>query len=128
MQNLNIIRAKHADDRCGDINKAREESGEGDSMSGFPALIINNGLIAALLYSMEGSREQAKAVADAIGYHLGKAPSTKALLPNTKDGKTLLTALIDGDSTTLRVSTEESLLFLAYLKRFVKIDSPSDNS
>jgi len=115
-QNLEQIRAAHADTKAADCRKLE---GEGDCLSGYPALIITNGLLAALAFSIEKQKQHIR-VANAIAYHLqelGTIHQTGQAAPNAK---TLRDALVLSDSAQLRHATDETLAFLSYLKRFAK--------
>lgn len=120
MQNLEQIRAKNAltsIERHG-LKKTKKEAGEdsgGDILSGYPALVINNGLLATFAYSKE-KKKKYKGVYDAIQDHLRE--EKVGLLP---EGKDLLDYLKEESSAELRLCTAETLAFLAYLKRFAKI-------
>ena len=85
---------------------------EGDSLSGYPSLIINNGLIACIAFSVN-KEKQHRRIADAIAKHL----NAQAIITST-DARSLRDALCQCDSFTLRRATDEALAFLSYLKRF----------
>ena len=104
---LDQIRARNALAR-GDV---REEDG-GDQLSGYPSLVINNGLIATLAFSLEKGGQHAR-IADAIAAHL----KDLGIIPSD-GGEALRDALCHGTSFTLCRATREALAFLAYLKRF----------
>ena len=115
-QNLEQVRAKHALDRAPIV---RKQNSEGDCLSGYPSLIINNGLLATLAFSLDKEKQHVR-VADAVAYHLhnlGTVPQTGNGNPNAL---TLRDALTKADSQTLRRATGEALAYLAYLKRFAK--------
>jgi CRISPR-associated protein Cmr5 len=115
-QNLEQVRAKHALDRATDVKK---QDSEGDCLSGYPSLVINNGLLATLAFSLDKEKQHIR-VANAVAYHLHKMGT----LPQTGNGApsagTLRDALTKADSHTLRRATSEALAFLSYLKRFAK--------
>lgn len=104
---LDQIRARNALAR-----KEVQEKDGGDQLSGYPSLIINNGLIAALAFSIEKGGQHAK-IADAIAHHLKDVRIISA-----DNGKALRDALCESNSFTLRRATREALAYLAYLKRF----------
>lgn len=123
MENLEQLRAAHA------LTKAeycRKQSGEGDCLSGYPGLIINNGLLSCLAYSLE-KKAQHKRVADAIAYHLHKMEICERLGGGEADASWLLRHLAGSQvsANTLRRATDEALAFLGYLKRFAK-QPPTD--
>jgi CRISPR/Cas system CMR-associated protein Cmr5 small subunit len=95
-----------------------EEREGGDVVSGFPALIRNNGLLASLAFcrATGGGHEN---IGHCIAEHL--ASPDIALLGGARpnlDG--LLSALTQGTSAHLRLCTAETLAYLDYLKRFAK--------
>jgi CRISPR type III-B/RAMP module-associated protein Cmr5 len=115
-QNLEQIRAKHALEQTPMVKK---RDNEGDCLSGYPSLIINNGLLATLAFSLDKEKQHER-VANAVAFHLhqlGTVPQAGNGRPNAL---TLRDALTKADSQTLRRATGEALAFLAYLKRFAK--------
>jgi len=115
-QNLEQVRARHAVDCAADVKK---QSSEGDCLSGYPSLVVNNGLLATLAFSLDKEKQHVR-VANAVAYHLhklGTVPQSGNGVPNAN---TLRDALVKADSQTLRRATGEALAFLAYLKRFAK--------
>jgi len=115
-QNLEQIRATHADDRA---NDCRKKDGEGDCLSGYPSLIITNGILSALAFSIEKKGQHGR-VADALAYHLNRLGTVPQRGEGQPAAKSLRDALMRSDSITLRRATDESLAFLSYLKRFAK--------
>lgn len=119
MKNLEQIRAAHAAQQVDAVkNREGNESDGGDALSGYPSLIINNGLLATLAFSIEKQASQNYRVANAIAFHLANLPSP--LAPNVENAQALLTALHGSDAIHLRRCTDETLRFLAFLKRFVR--------
>lgn len=125
MENLEQRRAKNALART---QACRRQQGEGDCLSGYPGLIINNGLLACLAYSLE-KEGQHQRVADAIAYHLDAMAICERIGGGQADASWLLQYLsgrVNGPRNqpatahTLRRATDEALAFLGYLKRFVK--------
>ena len=110
MQNLEQIRAKNALDAISGIKEGGRDGG--DVLSGFPALIINNGLLATIAFSMKQGGGYAQ-TCGAIARHL----QSIGLIPENVG---LITYLSNGNSTQLRLCTAEALAYLAYLKRFGK--------
>lgn len=108
--NIEQVRAKNA--LSDQANRAAKQGSEGDALSGYPSLIINNGLIACIAFSLD-KEGQHQRIADAIAYHLSDRKIVVA-----KDALALRNALCNGDSSTLRRATHEALQFLSYLKRF----------
>lgn len=112
-QNLEQVRAKHALEKAPD---ARKQNNEGDCLSGYPSLIINNGLLATLAFSIDKEKQHVR-VANAVGYHLHQLGVVVQSVPGAAG---LRDALVKADSHKLRRATAEALAFLAYLKRFAK--------
>lgn len=113
--NIDQVRAKNALSEKG--NSAKKQGSEGDALSGFPSLIINNGLIATVAYALD-KKNQHERIVDAICYHLAHLPDESLLGDYPVNAKGLRDCLCSGDSTLLKRCTHESLEFLAYLKRF----------
>jgi len=108
--NIDQVRAKNAlSEKAG---AAKKKESEGDALSGYPSLIINNGLIACIAYSLDKEGQHVR-VADAIAYHLNE----RRIL-TCSSARALRDALCNGTAETLQRATHESLEFLAYLKRF----------
>lgn len=108
--NIEQVRAKNA---LGEIaRKARKQAGEGDNLSGYPSLIVNNGLLATLAFSLDKGKQHGR-IADAIAFHLNDLG-----IVQSNGGRSLLDGLCSGGSATLQRATREALQFLAYLKRF----------
>ena len=108
--NIEQIRAKNA---LGDVAKnARKKANEGDNLSGYPSLIINNGLIATIAFSIDKGNQHQR-IAEALAFHLNERKILSA-----KDATGLRDALCMGDAATLQRATHEALQFLSYLKRF----------
>ena len=112
-QNLEQVRAKHALERASD---ARKQNNEGDCLSGYPSLIINNGLLATLAFSLDKKKQHLR-VADAVAFHLHHLG---VVVQSTPSAAGLRDLLVKTDSHKLRRATAEALAFLAYLKRFAK--------
>jgi CRISPR/Cas system CMR-associated protein Cmr5 small subunit len=118
MENLEQRRAANALARA---LECRKRDGEGDCLSGYPGLIINNGLLACLAFSLE-KEGQHERVANAIAWHLGELDVCRYVGPGHPNAAWLLRHLCSADVTAhrLRRATDEALVFLGYLKRFVK--------
>ena len=116
MENLEQIRAKNALAQAPGCGKGEG----GDCLSGYPGLIINNGLLACLAFSLE-KEDQNLSVANAIARHLHDLNICRSET-GKPDAATLLRHLGGATATshTLRRATDEALAFLGYLKRFVK--------
>jgi CRISPR/Cas system CMR-associated protein Cmr5 small subunit len=108
--NIEQVRAKNA---LGDkAKKAKKVDGEGDNLSGYPSLIINNGLIATIAFSLDKGKQHQR-IADAIAFHLNDLGIVGA-----EDAAHLRDALCNCDASVLQRATHETLQFLSYLKRF----------
>ena len=120
MQNLEQIRARNALARAQDV---RAQNAEGNALSGYPSLIINNGLMAAVAFSIQKG-EQMQRIANAIGYHLSNLgdghQQTNLLQGQPADAGGVLAKLsaANTDALLLQRCTAEAISFLAYLKRF----------
>jgi len=93
-------------------SNVKKSGNEGDSLSGYPSLVINNGLIATIAFSVDKGNQHER-IASAIATHLanrGIIHSNSALL--------LRDTLCGVSSSVLKRATSETLAFLAYLKRF----------
>jgi CRISPR/Cas system CMR-associated protein Cmr5 small subunit len=128
MDNLEQRRAANA---LAKADYCRKGKGEGDCLSGFPGLIINNGLLACLAYSLD-KQGQHDRVANAIAFHLHEMEIAERLGGGQADARWLLDYLvgrarnqqnqfIQVSAHTLRRATDEALAFLGYLKRFAKL-------
>ncbi len=127
MQNLEQIRAKNAleflkNDPFNKKNSGQhgdDEQKSGDVLSGFPALIINNGLLATIAYSLD-KKHGYDLVCDAIAEHLQDKHIGLLSEKYHATGAGLRDHLTGSNSTQLRLCTAEALAYLAYLKRFGK--------
>ncbi len=106
--NIEQIRAKNA---LGATN-AKKQDGEGDNLSGYPSLIMNNGLIATIAFSIYKEKQHQR-IADAIASHLNDRKIVSA-----NNAVSLRDALCKCSASTLQRATHEALQFLSYLKRF----------
>jgi CRISPR type III-B/RAMP module-associated protein Cmr5 len=117
--NLDQIRARNAIAaiRAGTSGRGVED---GDAISGFPALVVNNGLLATLSFCISKKESGGyRQIGDAIARHLADEGVKLA----GKDTQTLVALrdfLVTRDSTTLRLCTAETLAYLNHLKRFAK--------
>lgn len=115
LANIDQIRAKNAFSETAQNVRKDKDKKEGDNLSGFPSLIINNGLLATLAFCKDkGAGTQHGRIANAIAYHLN---DRKIVIANS--GNDLLEELcFSDDADIIRQATTESLFFLNYLKRF----------
>lgn len=110
MQNLEQLRAKHALAHVGELDKS--------AISKLPALILNNGLLAATAFTLDGggdNRSQMKSAMDLVARHLQERDLVGK---SVRDGKTLIADLTSRDSIVLQRAATEALAYLSYLKRF----------
>jgi len=107
MKNLEQIRAKDAFEAAN--NSAYKFNGKngGDIVKKVPTMILENGLLAALAFSLETGKGY-EDVFKACITHLGKNLSLDKFLEE----------LINNDSSNLRAVTAEIMAYLNYLRRF----------
>jgi CRISPR-associated protein Cmr5 len=114
MKNLEQIRAAHASPASGRLDRG--------AVTKLPALIINNGFLATLAFTLESSsrKEMLKAM-----LKLAEYLRQQGLLTHPAHGKNdeelareVIDELVDGSSAQLQRVTAEALAYLAYLKRF----------
>lgn len=119
MRTLSQIRADNAIQWKDKLKRGKKD---GNAVSGFPALIVSNGLLSALAYSCEEKREGMKkneaehSIAAAVANHLQTKgiEITKAATPED-----LVSELAKAqDASQLRKATREAVEFLNFLKRF----------
>jgi CRISPR type III-B/RAMP module-associated protein Cmr5 len=120
MKNLEQIRAMNA---LAAIEGTKNFKGiqEGDALSGFPALIIGNGLLASIAFSLK-QKDGYEAICNAIAVHLADS-AIRLFAFDKPDARSLLKYLCDQDSSQLRLCTAESLAYLNYLRRFAKAEN-----
>jgi CRISPR-associated protein Cmr5 len=119
MKNLEQIRAMNALEA---IEGATSFKGiqNGDALSGYPAMIIGNGLLAAIAFSIKqkGGHED---ICNAIACHLSNK-EVNLFQSNAPNARSLLKYLCERDSAQLRLCTTEALAYLNYLRRFAKAE------
>ncbi len=110
MQNLDQIRAANALEAA---DRVREKA-----VTKLPAMIVNNGLLAAAAFAMAKSEELIGAM-NAVAVHLAD-PRIGRLPENAKSTEALIRHLVSPGtgSDRLRLATSEALAYLSYLKRF----------
>jgi CRISPR type III-B/RAMP module-associated protein Cmr5 len=120
MQNLDQIRADNALMACGlkDVPAGRQSVAQvsDSAVNKLPALIVNNGLLAAAAFA-DKKGEQLLAAMDAVAWHLADV-RVRRLPANSMNTRELTRHLVDSDSQTLRLAAAEALSFLSYLKRY----------
>lgn len=116
MKNLDQIRATNALALAGPL--ADPEGG--NALSGYPSLIIANGLLPTLAYSIDKGKKHL-AIANALAHHLANLADEENLVaPEQPTAHGLRKKLAEADSDHLRRCTSEALAFLSYLKRFAR--------
>lgn len=117
MKNLEQIRAMNA---LASVKSGVQGKGinAGDALSGFPALVVNNGLLATIAFSKKQKGGHLE-ICDALARHLAHKDIAR-LPPSADDTDGMLKHLTENDSAVLRLCTAESLAFLNYLRRFAK--------
>jgi len=120
MQNLDQIRADNALMACGikpvPPVRASVEPVADSGVTKLPALIVNNGLLAAAAFAEKKGDELLRAM-NAVAWHL--ADERISRLPRTRTNTRAMTEhLAASDSQTLRLAAAEALSFLSYLKRY----------
>ena len=126
MQNLNQIRARHVLEFANFASVKGKNGGE--VIKKIPPVIMNNGILAALAYSMEVKVKKSgeieyhpwRGVFDAIAIHLASAEI--AMIPSDKNSAELLLDYLASDATSvqLRDITAESFEWLNFARRLVK--------
>jgi CRISPR/Cas system CMR-associated protein Cmr5 small subunit len=122
MKNLDQIRANNAL-RHKDLIAASQ--GGGDAISGFPMLVLTDGLLASLAFSCEwknqhqGQRKHPGefTVAQALADHL--QTERNRITESTRADDLIAELSAQESDALLRRATAEALAFLNYLKRFV---------
>jgi len=122
MQNLDQIRADNALIACGlqpvPAGRAPVVPVTDTGVNKLPALIVNNGLLAAAAFA-DKKRDELVAAMDAVAWHL--ADNRVGRLPTHRTSTRGLTEhLVASDSHTLRLAAAEALSFLSYLKRYAQ--------
>jgi len=117
MRNLEQIRAANALKYGQSGFNTRGNQG-GNVLKKLPALVMNNGLLAAGAFAYAQNRESGwRTCFDHISKHLAD-PQIRILPENIHDLDKLMTFLTTADSQLLKIATEESLAWLSYARRF----------
>ena len=109
-KNLEQLRAAHAFQSVGTLDKR--------AISKLPALILNNGLLAATAFTLDGGGENRKDMKEAMNKVALHLKTRELAGASVTDGKSLVHDLAGRDSADLQRATSEALSYLAYLKRF----------
>ncbi len=118
--NMEQFRAANALADAEKIHCARGK--EGDQLSGYHSLIITNGLLATLAYSVDKGGE-CQLIAQSLIGHLSNLQARKRFpgspLP-TDVMSAIRTISTTSEPTQLAMMSDECLTYLNYLKRFVR--------
>lgn len=128
MKNIDQIRAHNAIKHAPTIEASQ---GGGDAISGFPMLVLTDGLLAALAFACEYKPERNAGEREPERKHRGEHTVAEALTAHLSDPANKVTSASDPDTLVkelarepndikLRRATAESLAYLSYLKRFVR--------
>jgi CRISPR/Cas system CMR-associated protein Cmr5 small subunit len=128
MQNLEQIRAAKA------LSAAQQKQGSSfrfvrSDVAGFPALIMQNGLLAAFAYAAEGEKEARTGIhfaCNEAAEHLANEVHGISVLKGKHTAKEVTEALCHhtASSIDLQRATAEALAFFSYLKRFAAKNQP----
>ena len=118
MQNLNQIRARHVLEFANSGNVKGINGGE--VIKKIPPVILNNGLMAALAYSMDKKQDAWRKVFDAVAMHLASREIT--MVPSDRNSSEMLLDYLASDATSvmLRDITAEVGEWLNFARRLVK--------
>lgn len=121
LQNLEQVRAKSALAFAQSPAEKRGKDG-GNIIKKIPPMIMGNGLLAAIAFSVEeGTKGPAQpgfaAIFDAIATHLSS--EEVSIIQDSHSAKRLISELTEADSETLKLATAEALEWLGYARRFV---------
>jgi CRISPR type III-B/RAMP module-associated protein Cmr5 len=120
MHNLDQIRAENALVACGlksapAARPAIERVAE-SAVTKLPALIVNNGLLAAAAFAQKKGEEMLRAM-NAVAWHLADH-RVHRLPANCTTTRGLAEHLALSESQDLRLASSEALSFLSYMKRY----------
>lgn len=116
MKNLDQIRASNALAMAGSLQNKEGRS----ALSGYPSLVIGNGLLATLAFSLDKGNKHSE-IANAVAHHLANLAGGENLVaPEQPCAKGLRKKLAESDADHLRRCTTEALAFLSFLKRFAR--------
>jgi CRISPR/Cas system CMR-associated protein Cmr5 small subunit len=118
MQNLNQIRARHVLEFA-NIARVKGNHG-GEVIKKIPPVIMNNGIMAALAYSMDKNQQAWRLVFDAISVHLSSKEIS--MIPEDRNSAEMLLDYLasEASSTMLRNVTAEAGEWLNFARRLVK--------
>ena len=116
MKNLDQIRASNALARTPPLANKEGRS----ALSGYPSLVIGNGLLATLAFSLDKGNKHLE-IGNAVAHHLANLAEGENLVePEQPTAEGLRKKLTASDADHLRRCTSEALAFLSFLKRFAR--------
>jgi CRISPR-associated protein Cmr5 len=130
LRNLEQIRAQHALEFNSLVVKGEAQAtGQqgGEAIKKIPSMIMGNGLMATLAFSVElkrggePKRPGYLAILTAVAKHLG-SEEIEIVPARIVTAEALLNFLSESSSKTLQLATAESLAWLGYARRFVTPD------
>jgi CRISPR/Cas system CMR-associated protein Cmr5 small subunit len=130
LRNLEQIRAQHAlEFNSLVVHGKAQATGQqgGDAIKKIPSMIMGNGLMATLAFSVElkrggePKRPGYLAILSAVARHLGSG-EIEIVPAHITTAEALLNFLSESSSKTLQLATAESLSWLGYARRFVTPD------
>jgi CRISPR type III-B/RAMP module-associated protein Cmr5 len=111
MENLDQIRAQNALAAAKEVQKKH--------VTKLPALIVNNGLLAAAAFC-DDKGEGLRDAMDKVAEHLADARIQRLTTKETAKGLVEELTAPNVGSECLRLATAEALAYLSYLKRFAE--------
>lgn len=121
MKNLEQIRAASAINFAKKVDEGKIRAAginDGQAIKKIPPMIMGNGLLATIAFSLERNREGYASILSALAEHL--ASPFINITPGVKDAQSLINHLVTQDSATLKLATAEALEWFGYARRFVK--------
>lgn len=121
MKNLEQIRAHSALTFANQVAAGKTSARgkeDGEAVKKIPPMIMGNGLLATLAFSLEPGREGFASIFSALAAHL--ASKEIDVIENNGTAEGLVEGLVQSDSATLKLATAEALEWLGYARRFVK--------
>ena len=130
MQNLDQIRAAKA------LSAAQAKENNlfrflRSDVAGFPALILQNGILAAFAYASEEGKDARKGLrfaCDQATEHLANPIHGIRALAGKRHAKDLIAVLSTAQYTDIQRATTEALALFGFLKRFAAKDQPDRNT
>lgn len=123
--NFEQLRASHA---LATVNGEHGGQITRSEVNKLPALIVGNGLLATAAFASETNDEREpkrpgmKHAMDSVATLLAQDVFAMAAMSGAADAGDLISKLSKAPSTDLQRATAEALAYLAYLKRFVRVE------